>query len=657
MLYFRSITEAKINDYLSAISLLETEYPNVTFIYMTDAVDKAYNPFDPNQHWGYNWLQRRNQLKQFVEYNDKVMFDYGELETWSADGTMQNTFIDWYYNVEVPLMHNDWLGEYDGGEGSCHINQAGATMKAKAFWWILARIAGWDGLTTPNDSDFNMDCGINMLDLAIFANAWSVDSNSPNWNELCDIAPSGGDGVVNYKDLAILLSAWLQAWDKPPAIISTPVTEVTVGRLYTYDVYATGCPARTYALTTFPAGMTIDAITGLIEWVPVAVGDVNVVVEATNLKGTDIQVFTINVIEPPRIENLSLTSTSGNNLVTDDLYCRYDLAGGATTAATAWYKDESPLMALYMPFEGGETKALLDVSGNGVTVTVGGKPTWNPTGDRNGDGAYEFDGYGDYISADSICADVAGRDFTIMCWIKSDYSGSAQKFIASFNTDTGDNRLLLGHPMNSSNLAIYDDGWNYTNASIIDGVYHFVGYVLSDSKDNITVYVDGESVHSFTTSTSVASDDLFSIGQEYDLGLVVSDFFDGLVGELMIYKHALSPEQISSLYNGNSDLIVSSETENGDKWQACVTPFSLTEAGTPYYSNTLTIRCYNGDFNSDCTVDFFDLAVFADAWFAEPGSPNWNDLCDVAPSGGDDVVNYKDLAVLCDEWLLVGIGS
>ncbi|GAF90423.1 unnamed protein product, partial [marine sediment metagenome] len=44
-----------------------------------------------------------------------------------------------------------------------------------------------------------------------------------------------------------------------PLIISTPVTAVFVGELYSYDVDANGIPAPTYLLLTSPAGMTINA--------------------------------------------------------------------------------------------------------------------------------------------------------------------------------------------------------------------------------------------------------------------------------------------------------------------------------------------------------------------------------------------------------------
>jgi hypothetical protein len=74
----------------------------------------------------------------------------------------------------------------------------------------------------------------------------------------------------------------------------------------------------------------------------------------------------------PEITNLSLISTSGYNLTTDDLTCTYTLAGTATTAATAWYKDGTPRMALYMPFEGGTANAVKDYSGNNHTATTAG---------------------------------------------------------------------------------------------------------------------------------------------------------------------------------------------------------------------------------------------------------------------------------------------
>lgn len=53
----------------------------------------------------------------------------------------------------------------------------------------------------------------------------------------------------------------------------------------------------------------------------------------------------------------------------------------------------------------------------------------------------------------------------------------------------------------------------------------------------------------------------------------------------------------------------------------------------------------------DGVVDFLDLAVFAGAWLATPTSPNWNLKCDLAPQPiRDGKVDFADFAVLAEYW-------
>jgi hypothetical protein len=53
------------------------------------------------------------------------------------------------------------------------------------------------------------------------------------------------------------------------------------------------------------------------------------------------------------------------------------------------------------------------------------------------------------------------------------------------------------------------------------------------------------------------------------------------------------------------------------------------------------------DINKDCVVDAVDYTILASQWRQEPGIPS----ADIAPPGGDGIVNEKDLAVLADTWL------
>jgi hypothetical protein len=56
-----------------------------------------------------------------------------------------------------------------------------------------------------------------------------------------------------------------------------------------------------------------------------------------------------------------------------------------------------------------------------------------------------------------------------------------------------------------------------------------------------------------------------------------------------------------------------------------------------------------GDLNGDCRVDFKDLAILVNQWLQSPGSPS----ADIAPSpSGDGRVNFQDFAVMAANWLI-----
>jgi PKD repeat protein len=133
--HLRTWSESQVNEYLSSMEILETEYPNTTFIYMTDTCDYAGD-------FGYNRWLRNEQIRQYCRDNDKVLFDFGELESWSADGTEQNTYYHTASGQNIPFWHNDWSIGQSNDYG--HINEAGTVMKAKAMWWLMARMAGWN---------------------------------------------------------------------------------------------------------------------------------------------------------------------------------------------------------------------------------------------------------------------------------------------------------------------------------------------------------------------------------------------------------------------------------------------------------------------------------------------------------------------------------
>jgi len=57
----------------------------------------------------------------------------------------------------------------------------------------------------------------------------------------------------------------------------------------------------------------------------------------------------------------------------------------------------------------------------------------------------------------------------------------------------------------------------------------------------------------------------------------------------------------------------------------------------------------------DGLVDLFDFAILADAWLATPASANWNPKADLAPAPNPDgKVDFQDLTVFAEHWLESG---
>ncbi len=161
--------------------------------------------------------------------------------------------------------------------------------------------------------------------------------------------------------------------------------------------------------------------------------------------------------------------------------------------------------------------------------------------------ALDFDGINDYVAVGSVFTGMAGKDLTVSAWMKAPALNSAMQFLISINTSSGGNRLLCGTLPNTATLSLGDTVWHDTTATVIDNTWHHIAYVLEDSSDTITIYVDGSNVLSFTSTVSLAATDILSFGQEYDAGMVISDFYSGQLDDIRIYDRPLSDAEIAVL--------------------------------------------------------------------------------------------------------------
>ena len=126
-------------------------------------------------------------------------------------------------------------------------------------------------------------------------------------------AADDGNGGVDTQSFSIDVAAANQL----PTIVSSPSTSGTEGSPYSYDVDATDPDGDvpTYSLDLAPAGMTIDPVSGIVQWTPTGtqLGPNDVTVRADDGNGgVDTQSFSIDVAAANQLPTIvSSPSTSG----------------------------------------------------------------------------------------------------------------------------------------------------------------------------------------------------------------------------------------------------------------------------------------------------------------------------------------------------------
>jgi hypothetical protein len=145
-----SASENDINTYLTLMSSLENDYPDIRFVYMTGHLDGT--GLTGNLHL------RNEQIRDFCRANKKILYDFADIESYNPDGV--------YFGDKKPddgcnydsnndgTVESNWATEWQNSHiegtdwyscGAAHTQPVNANMKAYAAWWLWAKLAGWTG--------------------------------------------------------------------------------------------------------------------------------------------------------------------------------------------------------------------------------------------------------------------------------------------------------------------------------------------------------------------------------------------------------------------------------------------------------------------------------------------------------------------------------
>ena len=143
---------SEIDEYLSLMNQLETDFPDVQFVYITGHLDGSGEEGQLNKN--------NNRIREYCLKNNKILYDFADIESYDPNGETNYMKLFANDNCDYVTTENgnrnwaiDWQESHTEGVywfqcSAAHSQALVGNLKAYSAWWLFARLAGW----TPGQS-------------------------------------------------------------------------------------------------------------------------------------------------------------------------------------------------------------------------------------------------------------------------------------------------------------------------------------------------------------------------------------------------------------------------------------------------------------------------------------------------------------------------